>query len=171
MHQQDGSCYFLHIGLNHCAKHLRITLPEKWTWPLSRCLCHQSFLFGKKEKKKKEIICLARRPPGAKWNISNHWSIRALVLMRKIDFVTFAISFLFLTSFSPGTSVIIQSLYSLLETPLGMSVYQPASWKNIVIRFTVRMYKYIHIRKGVSWSIWATITKYHTMGGKFMLVA
>ena len=91
--------------------------------------------------------------------------------MRKIDFVTFAISSLFLTSFSPGTSVIIQSLYSLLETPLGTSVYQPASWKNIVIRFTVRTYKYIHIRKGVSWSIWATITKYHSMGRKCMLVA
>ena len=84
--------------------------------------------------------------------------------MRKMDFVTFAISSLFLTSFSPGTSVIIQSLYSLFETPLGMSVYQPASWKNIVIRLTVHMYKYIHICKGVSWSIWATITKYHSLG-------
>ena len=117
-----------------------------------------------KQKKKKEIICLALLPPGATWNISNHWSIRAIVLMRKMDFVTFAISSLFLTSFSPGTSVIIQSLYSLFETPLGMSVYQPASWKNIVIRLTVHMYKYIHICKGVSWSIWATITKYHSLG-------
>ena len=166
MHQQDGSCYFLHISLNHCAKHLKITLLEKWAWPLSRCLCHQSFHFCKKKKKerKKEIICLELLPPGATWNISNHWLIRAVVLMRKIDFVTFAISSLFLTSFSSGTSVIIQSLYSLLETPLGVSVYQPASWKNIVICFTVCMYKYIHICKGVSWSIWATITKYHSLG-------
>ena len=164
MHQQDGSCYFLHISLNHCAKHLKITLLEKWAWPLSRCLCHQSFHFCKKKKeRKKEIICLALLPPGATRNISNHWLIRAVVLMKKIDFVTL-ISSLFLTSFSSGTSVIIQSLYSLLETPLGVSVYQPASWKNIVICFTVCMYKYIHIRKGVSWSIWATITKYHSLG-------
>ena len=142
---------FLKSGLGHCHA---VSVTKAFTFVKKK----------KKKERKKEIICLALLPPGATWNISNHWLIRAVVLMKKIDFVTFAISSLFLTAFSSGTSVIIQSLYSLLETPLGVSVYQPTSWKNIVICFTVCMYKYIHIRKGVSWSIWATITKYHSLG-------
>ena len=54
--------YFLHIGLNHCAKHLKITLLEKWAWPLSRCLCHQSFFFCKKEKKERNYLSSTSSP-------------------------------------------------------------------------------------------------------------
>lgn len=40
MHQQDGSSFFLHIGLKHCVEPLQIISSEKWTPPLSYGLCH-----------------------------------------------------------------------------------------------------------------------------------
>lgn len=96
MHQQDGSCYFLYTGLTFCGKHLKSTIPEKWTWPLSYCLSQQSFLSSARTN----AICPALFSSATVRNSLKHWSIRAIVFMRKIDVchVCNILSFLFFIS-------------------------------------------------------------------------
>lgn len=103
-------------------------------------------LSSKLSRIRTNFTCPAFLPPAAIWNIPKHWSIRAVDLMRKIDFVMFAVASLFLTSFPLGCQFIIQRLYSRLETPLGASAYKIASWK--IIYIFISLFVYIYKERG-----------------------